>query len=1071
MDAADASADAVSGQPVIVKADEVDELGANIGTTSSDVAGAAVSDDNDLEITEGKPASLREDVARAMPMKSLPLPARPQLRRDQSQPPPAQQLPPVPQQAQQAQQAQQEQPGNPTDSLSLMQLKRIVTDMPKYEPTPYAFVYEDTAPFPEELEEWFSYGAEEQEGLVRAQTTFEARWQEFNADIESPNENASSWIRAEESRRKKFVGKQVADLEHPDIFRRGQSLESILYIVLGAWRETAGRKIDDQDDEEPLIEEGESKETKADEAYATTGLQKKWMIIGSELVYGNMGVQPIFDVMRGACLRGWDPELSPVDREQQDQSIKAAESRELRNALTVMYLLVEAGRINAEVHEDTNLKDEIAALEPKYLIFLLKLVAKLRWNDSTDLPVTKILFLFWKSILLLFGGIKAVDDVKAATHSKPEALSDDQGHPLITASPLDYHLFRQEVTSKYPAYDPPPPLLPFEPENNSILPPLSASSSRSNSSVGLSSRGWPSSLNGTGGSIVHQPVHIATPAPSPPPSPAGPGGKTGKKQNYQTNQNFPFLYPPLDGSSNSVGGKGNAVLQDLVGKKWEGSDIPASILEAGQLFASRMRTTRAMRQLWKERERFIRFERGWGEAGSAESEDDDLRDASEIDASAQDDETSDRERVDQDIHQKLAAVDDFYREALPHLQSVVIVLLKLILANVTALVTQPNGSMGTNGYGPGFPMQDPTAAASQPRAGANVNRRQMNGTENGQEKAAQQDAQKMIDELDSVRSQEITAKAVSGLLILLLKWFKISHVLKFEYMTQLLLDSNYLPLILKLFAHQELERVVDSKTDRDDLGFFAFCQAHSDNQPLDVDSSDEEDDDACPPPVVQLRRKQAPSPSAEEAPPPAPGPPEVDELGYPVSDLPAEPITNYSWRNFFSTINYLRIMQKICKNKAHRNLLLVQYKSSTILRKALKVPQPTLRLYTLKLFKNQVPYCGRKWRQSNMRVITAIYLHCHPELRDDWLAGSDIDAEVEDALPHEQALRALTHWFNLKRYPEQMGAEKGVLDSERDFFARELENMEWEDDGLGTGYRGDPGLVEGWDGPLQMEGW
>lgn len=33
-------------------------------------------------------------------------------------------------------------------------------------------------------------------------------------------------------------------------------------------------------------------------------------------------------------------------------------------------------------------------------------------------------------------------------------------------------------------------------------------------------------------------------------------------------------------------------------------------------------------------------------------------------------------------------------------------------------------------------------------------------------------------------------------------------------MTQLLLDSNYLPLVLKLFAHQDIQQVVDSKTDR-----------------------------------------------------------------------------------------------------------------------------------------------------------------------------------------------------------------------------------------------------------------
>lgn len=39
-------------------------------------------------------------------------------------------------------------------------------------------------------------------------------------------------------------------------------------------------------------------------------------------------------------------------------------------------------------------------------------------------------------------------------------------------------------------------------------------------------------------------------------------------------------------------------------------------------------------------------------------------------------------------------------------------------------------------------------------------------------------------------------------------------ILKFEYLSQLLLDSNYLPLVLKLFAHQDIQQVVDSKTDR-----------------------------------------------------------------------------------------------------------------------------------------------------------------------------------------------------------------------------------------------------------------
>jgi hypothetical protein len=210
-------------------------------------------------------------------------------------------------------------------------------------------------------------------------------------------------------------------------------------------------------------------------------------------------------------------------------------------------------------------------------------------------------------LLLRFGTIEDLDEVKTAVSEKPPSRGDSED--LITASPLDYHLFRQEITSKYPAYVPPPPLLPLEADNNTILPPLPNHPIRNSGANGILPA--PPDANTGGGSILNQPVHIATPAPSPPPSPPV-GGKAGKKQNYQTNQNFPFMYPPLDSTSNSAGGKGLAGLQEaLVGRKWEGSDIPASILEAGELFAKRMRMTRAMRQLWDERERFLKFERGW----------------------------------------------------------------------------------------------------------------------------------------------------------------------------------------------------------------------------------------------------------------------------------------------------------------------------------------------------------------------------------------------------------------------------------------------------------------------------
>jgi hypothetical protein len=40
---------------------------------------------------------------------------------------------------------------------------------------------------------------------------------------------------------------------------------------------------------------------------------------------------------------------------------------------------------------------------------------------------------------------------------------------------------------------------------------------------------------------------------------------------------------------------------------------------------------------------------------------------------------------------------------------------------------------------------------------------------------------------------------------------------------------------------------------------------------------------------------------------------------------------------------------------------------------------------------------------ANMKVITSIYLNCRPELRDEWLAGSDVDNDVSDALVRDPA--------------------------------------------------------------------
>lgn len=54
-----------------------------------------------------------------------------------------------------------------------------------------------------------------------------------------------------------------------------------------------------------------------------------------------------------------------------------------------------------------------------------------------------------------------------------------------------------------------------------------------------------------------------------------------------------------------------------------------------------------------------------------------------------------------------------------------------------------------------------------------------------------------------------------------------------------------------------------------------------------------------------------------------------------------------------------------------------------------------------------------------MKVITSIYLNCRPDLRDEWLTGTEVE-DVSDALTQEQSLRTLVKFYNSKRYGSNM---------------------------------------------------
>ena len=601
---------AEEGDPIIVKADEVDEAGADISIISAEDAtefefNARIESRRAHDAQPGGSPKILANEASSPPIPLL----RPPISREVSAPPPPQQAPPP------APPQQPTDPANATDSLSLQQLRRLVTDLPKLEPTAYAYEYADTRSFPEEINEWFQYTEEERFILLRAKQTFDEEWEKAQATRAEPSDQALIYteLAPDAGNQSAFVSHCVNDLKSEDIAVRLKGLDCLSYITMGVWGNTAAQKLDHagmQDEKRCLGIKS------SDANFGKSRLQLHWMVDGVMMVCSQGSVPILVHILKSYYDK--DEELdstdNPSSRTDETNSLRFSQQVEINQTMTILYLITEVARFRGNEASSSSLNSGNSIMNVKYdlLLLLTEILAKLRWEESPLFPVPRVLLLFWKLILLHFGDSKRLSETKEMINEVKKAEEEERKDGIITTSPLDYHLFRQEITSKYPAYEPPPPLIPIEPENNSILPPLPNHSSRRASQDLQSADSGPA--HGASTSIFYQPVHIATPAPSPPPSPAGPGGKVGKKQNYQTNQNLPFLYPPLDNTSNAIGGRDSAELQSkLVGKRWEGSDVPASIQEAGQLFASRMRMSRPLRQLWDVREEFMKQERGWDE--------------------------------------------------------------------------------------------------------------------------------------------------------------------------------------------------------------------------------------------------------------------------------------------------------------------------------------------------------------------------------------------------------------------------------------------------------------------------
>ena len=226
---------------------------------------------------------------------------------------------------------------------------------------------------------------------------------------------------------------------------------------------------------------------------------------------------------------------------------------------------------------------------------------------------------------------------------------------------------------------------------------------------------------------------------------------------------------------------------------------------------------------------------------------------------------------------------------------------------------------------------------------------------------------------DLNRHKEIITKAVSASLLLLLKHFRLNHVYQFEFISQCMFYANCIPLVLK-FLNQDMNMYVTAENSIPSLDFptcLFFIPPPNTGHTI-IEPHDTMPDDISP--------------------------------------------KGMCWRNLFSTVNMLRIIQKLTKWRPPRTMMLNVFKSPPILKKTLKISHWLVHLYVLKLFKLQAKYLGKNWRKANMKILSSIYQHVRHRLLDDWAYGSDLDTRQWEAPTEEQRLKSTLQMYHAMWY-------------------------------------------------------
>ncbi|CAH2350690.1 factor arrest protein 11 [[Candida] railenensis] len=726
-----------------------------------------------------------------------------------------------------------------------------------------------------------------------------------------------------------------------------------------------------------------------------------------------------------------------------DFSSPVSVETQIRNfrILTIFYFILS---VALEEEDDSKsfpgLRDALSNKD--ILSKIVQFIEHWKWKPNSAYRIRSLIQILWKLLLVEFGDSKCLDkcddflcDLHEIIHKEGKDLPKNQ----LTCSPLDYYTFREDLMAKYPLFSKTistnNELIKKDPYDFETVARIDSSET---SSVRNSDYQFYMAMNENSNSLTNliemprtnrshtissqlpsQTVHIATPVPSPPSTPSDymSGGEKIRKS-YHLNQAMPFIYPNAD----------------------EG-EIPYAIKEADEILKNSVYESYSNKQLWEERQLFMRQERGFiSEYGDQKAEDGQVND---VENNYNESKFNYSESLytkypeSKDQIKSLLRVESFYSKSMIRLNSLIETLVETIKSNKFD-------------YDLNFPEWELNPETSCFTKQIEEQMEFNNG--NYQSGNTKEKIQFMLmQQLEVVNVKEITLKASTGIISLLLRWFKKNHILKYWYLASLLFDQQYLSIMMDFlnssFNNNNIQQMKQSSDYNMQNNNGNGNGNGNKNNTSNVDSVLYQNKIMNP--KIELPDFEFFNNCLEKFP---------EQYTYELinkttiqefatrkdsNNINNILITKFNPNYCFILSNLLTIGDKILLgNITQRILTLSDLKPSDMFKLILiNFSTESINKPILKMLKKLIPYQGRKWKSNNMELISQVYLQSKLSLRDSWLSGKDLENDFNNSYGQEIALRGLLQFYNMKRYPQQMemlGYE--ILDN--DFTALNL-NVEY----------------------------